>query len=170
MQIVLTIGLCFIYLLAHWVAYALVFRRLPAIQSEKGVFLFHFFSACFLPLAVFGFNFGLGLSFATLCAATALAAHGIYSLSFLELWALSDGSFSYMVLSAIERDPAADERRIVAELSAIADRKKGQRLRTLAGFQLIRLEDDKVALTPRGVHVARAIRAIRGIANLSGTG
>jgi hypothetical protein len=54
---------------------------------------------------------------------TVAAAHGIYSMSFLELWSLAEGSYSFAILREIKSDRPADLHAVVIELRAIGDEK-----------------------------------------------
>ena len=166
----LTLGLAILYLPLHFAAYALFFRKHAFFRTEKGIFLLHFFSACVLPVAVFAFNVDLGMWFALLSGAASAAAHGIYSLTFLELWALADGSYSYVVLRAIDarQSPTADD--VSTELGAVSDRKKAQRLSSLENLQLVKREGPTVELTSRGRHVSALLNGLQRLANVAEAG
>lgn len=162
----LIVWLVLSYLLAHLAAYWFSLRRRGVFQTERGIFLFHFVSACLLPPAVFWFSMDWGVPHAILCAVLAAAAHGIYSLSFLELWSLAQGSYSFAILSNVESHSGAPKT-IVSELSAIGDSKKDQRLQSLHRLRLIQRGPQFVSLTPRGRAVVAVLKILRYLANVS---
>jgi hypothetical protein len=157
-----------LYLPLHFTVYALFLRRRTAFQTEAGIFLFHFVSACLFPLAALALSLGTGD--ALLYGIAAAAGHGIYSLSFLELWALSQGSYSFLVLRAVERDSTAGAEGVVTDLAMVGDAKKGQRLGSLEQLKLVARAGGSVSLTPRGQRVAAFLAAIQATANLRETG
>ena len=166
----LIIWLGFGYLLVHLASYIALFRHRPAFQMERGIFLFHFVSACVLPAAAFALSFDSGFSVAFLRAVALAAAHGIYSISFLELWSLASGSYSFIILRGIGASDAADAEKIVFDLGAVGDRKKDQRIKSLERLGLISQERGNVSLTRRGRMAAVFLRALQSNANLSETG
>ena len=94
------------YLAAHFAAYVVVLRHRAGLRSEKGIFLYHFASAVFAGLAGVAFavlepdRFGLsGL-------VLVLSLHGIYSLSFLELWSLAQGGYSLSIIASVAQAEA----------------------------------------------------------------
>jgi hypothetical protein len=150
--------------------YIVLFRHREAFRTERGIFLFHFVSACILPPAVFVLSLGSGFSTALLAAATLAAAHGIYSISFLELWSLAWGSYSFIILRGINSSGTADAEKIISELGSVGDSKKDQRIASLERLGLISHDEGKVSLTQRGRMVAGFLRALQRNANLSETG
>ncbi len=158
------------YLMLHLVAYTVFFRHRAVFRTERGIFLLHAVSASLLTLAAFALAIDQGLRTALLAAVASGAAHGIYSMSFLELWSLSQGSYSFLILHAIQSRQPALERDMLAELGAVGDGKKDQRLQSLARLQLLDMDGETVRLTHRGRRVAASLRSIQRIANLSETG
>ncbi len=92
-------------ILGHFGLYAACLRQRPAFRSERTIFLYHL-SSWILCVTIFGVA-GLingGLHLAAITGALAGSVHGIYSLSFLELWSLTQGSYSLSILADISRD------------------------------------------------------------------
>lgn len=166
----LTVGLSLLYLLLHFAAYVLIFRGRPYFRTEKGIFLLHFVSAVALPFAVFALSLDSGLRVALLCGIAAAAAHGIYSISFLELWSLAWGSYSFIILQEIDSGRPASADRIVLDLGAIGDGKKDQRIQSLERLGLIAQDQARVFLTAKGRVAARFLRGLQRNTNLSETG
>ncbi len=157
------------YPMAHFLAYALKLRRDPLFSHEHVIFLYHAASALLLAGILLGW---LGLAPASEHLAVALVAlglHGIYSLSFLELWSLSEGSYS---LGVLRRPPAADASTTVDtdELERIGEGKKTHRLDSLGRLHLVRRCNARMRLTRRGAAVAHVLNDIAWLANVREVG
>ena len=164
-----TIYLGFGYLCAHFVAYLLCSRHLPSLRTERGILLFHvvsFFVVVAASLAAGGIIQGDRLAVILALA----AAHGIYSISFLELWSLAEGSYSFQILNAIRKVPGRSAQSLIAELSQVGDLKKDQRQRSLHRLKLVHSVGGELRLTNRGRRAAALMRALRWMANLRETG
>jgi hypothetical protein len=167
---VLTTGLAILYLPLHFAAYALFFRRHSFFRTEKGIFLLHFASASVLPVVVFALSLDSGLWVALLCCAAAVAAHGIYSISFLELWSLAEGSYSLTILRVIDSRASPTVDAVSAELGAVGDRKKGHRLASLERLRLVKKEGQTVSLTSHGRYLSVFLRGLQSLANIGEAG
>jgi hypothetical protein len=81
----------------------------------------------------------------------AVMLHGIYSLSFLELWALADDSYSLAMMEIIDRGGGATGPALMQSLEAIGTGKQTSRLDALRAIGLIReVGDGSFTLTPAG--------------------
>ena len=136
------------YLSLHFLLYAFFLRNLRLFYGEKAIFLYH------------ALSFGVFSAAATLLwvlrvkdprwAAIAVSLHGIYSLSFLEFWALSDGGYSLRILDRIDRNgPSAD----FDVLETLGASKKKYRLESLKRLKLIASGPQGWKLTLRGTLV-----------------
>jgi hypothetical protein len=96
------------------------------------------------------------------------AIHGIYSLSTLELWSLSEGSYSLSMLARLAQEPMSAEK-LVSLFRAPGDQKKSARLEALKSSGQITIGEN-VALTNRGRRMALALLALRRLANFSNPG
>jgi hypothetical protein len=152
------------YIVTHFLLYVVVFRRVRYFGTERGIFLFHLVPAATLTLSLTVWcgwpptQDGLAL------IVGAAAAHGIYSLSFLESWALSEGGYSLRALTEIVRRgsvTASELERHFVELSA---QKKMVRMGTLLNLQLVRAEGDRFELTFIGRLVANILALIAKLA------
>jgi len=157
------------YLLAHLAAYLFLLRLIAALRTERGVFLYHFVSFCAFVAAA-AFTGAPDAARAVTYAFAAAAAHGIYSMSFLELWSLSQISYSFDVLHAIQAAPARDPEDLVTELARTGDAKKAKRVASLARLGLAIDSGDRVSLTTLGGSIAMALRSLRWLANLRESG
>jgi hypothetical protein len=147
------------YILAHAGLYAGCLRQRPAFRRERTIFLYHLCS-WIAGVCVFGI---LGLMtrgwpvagvFVVLCG----SLHGIYSLSFLELWSLSQGSYSLSILAEVERDPSLQSLLLdTARLGAIGQQKRNARLISL---QQLGLLNQQGIITGTGRGIAAVIAGI----------
>src|SRR3990170_2064168 len=131
------------YIAAHFLLYVCVFRHRAFFRTERGIFLFHAVPMVGLVALAFGaFLWNPGLDgFALVVGAG--AAHGIYSLSFLECWLLSEGGYSLRILSA---------------------RKKIGRLESLLRLGLVQTDGDRFRLTRQGMALANAMTLVASLA------
>ena len=142
-----------------------IMRGRPLVASERRIFRFHVASFAALTIVV-AFFVASGASIAT--GAGALSLHGIYSLSFLELWSLSEGGFSVIALLKLSLKPVC-RASLLAELGTIGQRKKDDRLQKLISGGLIS-GDAILTLTERGRWAANAVLFLRSIANFKDVG
>lgn len=115
--------------------------------------------------------FGLapsGERFAIVIAAC--AAHGIYSLSFLEIWALSEGGYSLRVLHEVVQRQQSTLPELEAHFSVLSSDKKEGRLDSLLKLHLLKKDGSNYSLTTSGKTVAKFIETIGHLAQLEKTG
>ena len=156
-----------IYILLNGIIYGLVLRRLKAVRSERGIFLFQTISFVILLCitAVFAFRHS-AFNAAGLFVLSAISIHGIYSLSFLEVWSLSEGSYSISILRHLNsaKDPVSREQ--LEQLGAIGVQKDINRQAVLLKLGLIRKTGpDSVGATTFGYLLALFFRAVLVISN-----
>jgi hypothetical protein len=150
--------LTILYILAHLLAFLAFVRGSSWGKTERGIFLYHFFSFLFFATttlvlcAFFGCRMGLWLSL--------LAFHGIYSLTFLELWSLAQGSYSLRLLAAAAKNGDLAHLRKLRELRELGDFKIELRLATLSGLHLIRGQAKSISLTLLGSILASFFRLV----------
>jgi hypothetical protein len=80
------------------------------------------------------------IGFAACCGL--LALQYLYSLSFLELWTLAEGSYSLQILLRVSQQPSISREEIVASCEAIGADKKRNRLHDLQALGLIAQDPD----------------------------
>lgn len=158
------------YIGLHLAIYFAYLRGLPRFRQEGTIFLYHavscgVFSAAVLLPGVLSADYRL------LVAGVGLAVlHAIYSISFLELWSLSQISYSIAMLAEVARRGAMSADALVRELAPMGEAKKEGRLESLGALGLVRLEGGRYRLTERGKPVAGMIRMLRWLANYRDTG
>lgn len=129
---------CGVYFVLQFFLYFLLSKAFNSFTTERSIFLYHLGSSSFFT-AVVGFWAARATSPDSWVWFTIVVMlHGIYSLSFLELWALADDSYSLAILAAIERAGSASEADLIEKLSAIGARKQKSRVNDLTGLGLIR--------------------------------
>lgn len=159
-----------VYFLLHCISYLRFSRKWSALASERRVFLYQLASAVPFSLAV--------LSVAAICAdPSAISAalgviflHGLYSLSFLELWSLAQGSYSISILIRVMQRGALTKARLQEELTHIGQRKKHDRLSALSRLRLLRREGEQLALTVPGHLVSAALQCLVWLSNVKERG
>lgn len=138
------------YLAAHFAVYVLVVRHMPSLHSEKGIFLYHVASAVSVGFAGLSFAIIDPVGFGAPGLVFVLSVHGIYSLSFLELWSLAEGGYSLYILGSIARAQAAGGEPDFADQEQIGEAKQRDRLDGLKKLGLIAIRDGAIGLTARG--------------------
>src|SRR5204863_6667806 len=108
------------------------------------------------------------IDFATLVGLVSL--HGLYSMSFLELWSLSQGGYSLQILDLIERSEAAGAPVAFAALCDIGASKRAGRLGGIERLGLVQRDGNRVSLTGPGWTVASVLAAFAWAANLKARG
>jgi len=152
------------YILAHFLLYIFIFRHRPFFWSERGIFLFHFTPALMLVTLAFGAFFWRPSfnSFALFVGAS--AACGIYSLSFLECWLLSEGGYSLRILSELVRRGTATPEELELQFFDMSAQKKVGRLESLLDLNLLQTDGNCFRLSPRGRVLAKVMSLIAGVA------
>jgi hypothetical protein len=134
--------------------------------QERSIFLFQLTS--FVAMAAVFVVMSPRLQLQPIVAAGAIAMHGIYSLSFLELWSLAQGGYSLALLRSLTAG-TLDRGDLVDRLAAIGERKRRDRLVGLQSGGLV-TRTEPLALTPRGRVLAGIARLIREFAGYRGAG
>lgn len=155
----------------HLFCYILFFRNLPSFKTERGIFLLHV--ASFMLLATLSAAAWMLISPSEvmfMAGLFVLSLHSIYSMSFLELWSLSQISYSIAILDAVLENPRASIPGLVDKFSATGSEKKSSRINGLQKLRLIDAPDGIASLTSKGKVVAQALLCLRWIANLRNSG
>jgi hypothetical protein len=158
------------YLVLHVLLYVFVFRGQAVFQSERGIFLYHFGSAMAFTLVAFAIAF-THFTDATFAIAIGLSAiHSIYSISFLELWTLAEGSYSMSILTAIASQGMVSRNRLIDAFARLGDAKKVNRLSVLSTLSLACREGGHWRLSARGQMLANALNVLVWLAAIKNRG
>lgn len=153
-----------IFVTLNFVVYTLGFRHFRAFSSERLIFLYQVLSFLLLPLLLLSVAPPVREIFAGLISAMSL--HAIYSLSFLELWSLSEGSYSLRMVDRVERMGVMPEDTDTSDLEKIGASKKSVRLESLIGLGLARQNGAAYGPTGLGRIVAMALRFLVWLVNI----
>ena len=143
--------ICLLDLAAHACLYFCVLRDWPVLGTEKGIFLYHFISAMAVSaaFAIWAVADGFWTWFACV-----VVLHGIYSLTFLELWALADDSYSLAMMQAIDRNGGVSGAALSQALQTIGARKQASRLGNLKRIGLLHQTSDGFVMLTCGGRAA----------------
>ena len=158
------LGYAALYLGIHFLAYTLALRHLRLFAREPVIFLYQFLSFMFHPALLFWVAPRPEDLMAALLGSFAL--HGIYSLSFLELWALSEGSYSLRMLDKVERLGSEASQSALSDLEEIGASKKNARLESLVRLRLIEQRDGRYFRRPAGWMMAAVLRTLVWLVNI----
>ena len=151
----------------HLVAYMFVLRHRHAFRRSTTILSYHAWFAATTGLLLAGLTWaGSDPTVAVPAAVAAVAFCGIYSVSFLELWALADGGYSIAILRSLLRDGGQAEHVIVREFSRLGVEKQEERLTSLAALGLVARVDNSLVMTHRGRYVAKVATTILRICNV----
>lgn len=142
------------------VLYAVLRRRITCFGSERGIFFYHVLSMVILIASCLGALLIDPGAQTPAGLVAAIALHGIYSLSFLELWSLAEGSYSLSILEHLEQATRRGTAIDVHGLEGLGGSKRTRRLGGLERLGLVRFTNDHVALTHRGRNVADVLGAV----------
>jgi len=119
--------------------------------SESRIFLFHVVIFLFLPMLSLSGAITLGWQFLPLDVLTLYGLSALYSLSFLELWSLSEGSYSFQILVAINSGSPTD---VLKEASAVGQKKQTDRISGIVHLGLACSSGNRLVITGKGRLVA----------------
>jgi hypothetical protein len=165
-----TVAVGLSYLALHFLLYVLVLRGRPLVQSERGIFLYHFGSAAVFTLAALCLAVTYFSDAAIAIAVGLSALHGIYSLSFLELWTLAEGSYSMSILTGIASQGTLSRDALIDAFARIGDAKKSDRLSVLLNLSLGRRDGTYWRLSARGQLLAILLNALVWLAAIKKRG
>ena len=158
------------YLAAHFLLYFMILRHAQVFRSERVIFLYHFIPAVIMTLAVLGLSIVLSSKDMLTSAVLVLSLQGIYSLSFLELWSLAQGSYSISMLICVRTAAQDGKEPDFAALEHIGARKRASRLEGLQRLGLIQRREGIHRLTGVGLIFASFLRLIAWLVDLKETG
>lgn len=150
------------WLAIHFTLYTLWARHTAALKQEKGIFLYHAVSYALLTAALATAGLLGGLDRTGTATGFAAGLHGIYSLSFLESWSLTQGSYSLAILDRIERSGGGATAGELAGLQQVGTRKRQLRADDVGRLGLVRPDG---SLSTAGRAAAILLRLVLRVSN-----
>jgi len=134
------------------------------LDSELRILAFHSSSfAIYIAIVITWYMLGGSGTIAS----GVVAIHCLYSVSFLEIWSLTEGSYALSIMREIYTREKVSIPSISSEFSAVGDEKRRSRLQFLIRIGLVAKHPDRqLELTAIGVVVACILRALRALVNL----
>ena len=146
--------------LAHGAVYVAVLRHRPTFATSSAVFLYHLIFSGSTAILVTAWLILTNPADAGATGVACVSLLGIYSISFLELWALADGGYSVAILRYLEASPGADEDQCIAHFSRLGIAKQQQRLASIVTLGFARHAGDRLEVSGLGQWVAAAAGAV----------
>ncbi len=159
-----------LYLIGHFLLYVFFLRNLPIFQKEKIVFLYHFGSFVLLTIVACITSYFYMQDFLIETTLFFICLHGIYSLSFLELWSLSQGSYSLTILNYFKQNGAVRKGDLVEKFAQLGEQKKNNRLEGIRDLGLIKLENDSWKITGNGLWLSKFFKSLLFLSNFKNSG
>lgn len=157
------------YLVVHFSLYVVVCRQRAAFQQERTIFCYHALPALGVTaLCVLGV---LADPSVDRCAEAAIIVglQGIYSLSFLELWSLSQIGYSLAILACFQVAHDTGTQPDLGALERVGAAKKAGRIDGLQRLALVETHGALLRLTRRGHIVSAALLSVARLINLKRT-
>jgi hypothetical protein len=162
----LSIGI--LALAIHLFIYLVALRR--RLRTEVAIFLFHLVPTLTMFVCSVIFVLISMTEERVASAITLISTNGIYSLTFLELWSLSQISYSREVLVKVKSGHLLSISSYTDELAAIGDKKRTERLIALCNMGLLSRTKDVYGLSMRGIFIAKALQLLNWLPNLKSRG
>ena len=96
--------------------------------------------------------------------------YGIYSLSFLELWTLSQISYSREILVKAKNGIISENNDYFVQLQNLGDQKRVARLNSLKSKRIIFIKNNAWHLTKLGLFIANILNIILWLPNIKNRG
>jgi hypothetical protein len=157
-----------LYLTGHLVAFRLLRGSCHWLRTERGIFLYHALGALLLVAYQLMRAGAAGWpAEAAPTLITTISLHGIYSVTFLELWSLAQGGYSLAILKTYEAPAIGSRADQIWTLEAMGDQKREARLRGLLAAGMIGRQADTLYLSPSGRLAALPMRMVQLLANVT---
>src|SRR5688572_25708209 len=150
----------------HAAVYVAVLRRRVTFATSSGVLRYHVLFSGSVTVLLLAWLAATSPPDAAAIAVAAVSLLGIYSMSFLELWALADGGYSLAILRYLVANPGANEEDCVACFSRLGVAKQQQRLASIVTLGFARRTGDRLAVSSLGRWVAIGSKALLQICNI----
>jgi len=166
--LIFTLSLIFIFL--NFLIYFFYYRHRPIGRSEKGIFLYQLMSLLILTTLTVLIVHDQNLEAFITAIIFSISIHGIYSLSFLEIWSLSEGGYSLQILDIIDRNMGFLPEESFNNLVKVGDEKKSKRINSLVKLNLIKVSGNYISLTYYGIIASVIVKSFRFLADIKKAG
>src|SRR5688572_14503008 len=150
----------------HAAVYVAVLRRRVTFATSSGVLRYHVLFSGSVTVLLLAWLAATSPPDAAAIAVAAVSLLGIYSMSFLELWALADGGYSLAILRYLVANPGTDEKECIAHFSRLGIVKQQQRLTSIVTLGFARRSGDRLEVSGLGRRVAAAAGAVLWACNI----
>jgi hypothetical protein len=154
---------------AHMIGYFALLRRLNLFARERAILAYHLLISAIVLFWVFviWWNQRIDLS----GAVGLLSLQFIYSMTFLEFWSLTQGSYSLQLLSTVCKNDRISRSDLVSRLAVVGDDKKRDRLADLASLGLVQPgQNSEFRLTKFGQCFVLGVKLLMRVANIKVAG
>jgi hypothetical protein len=140
--------------------YIIFFRNYHYFRSERGIFLLHVvivFLINIIALLQLIYSSAFTIAFYIIT----ISVYGIYCITFLEIWSLSQGGYSLSILQAINFANEKNQDPNFNILNKIGQEKQTSRIEYLINSGLIEKADrGQIRLTPKGLFWGKILKMI----------
>jgi len=142
------IALSSLFIIFHSIFYFAARSKLRFLNSEKGVLIYHVLPFVVILVLVLVFSLLTG-HIPIHIAVSIIIINSIHSLTWLEVWALCDGSYSFSLLEALAQ-PNVNPSTIIARAVELAHEKRANRLAGLVSMGFAKTDGHNYRLTRFG--------------------
>ena len=132
-MLIFTLMLC----LSHFFLYVFFFKNTSAAKNEFGILLYHII--IFLLVLMASLFMYAHLDYGIEQAVSSICLVSIYSITFLQAWSLSEGSYSFSILESIKNSEERNTSFEIERLEEIGRSKRSERISSLERLGLIQL-------------------------------
>ncbi len=157
------------YIVVHFGCYVLALRHREEFQQEGAIFQYHALPAVAVTLFWIAAVIVSPTSEVIAQAVLVVGLHGIYSLSFLELWSLSQIGYSLGILIECDTAERTDSEPDLAGLEQLGTAKRAGRVDGTQRLGLVKTVGPAVRLTKAGRGVAAALAGLARLVDLKRT-
>ena len=169
-MIILILFISFTIILLNFLIYIFNYRYRKIGKTEKGIFLFQLISLLMLTGIILFVARNLNLeTFITVIFLT-VSLHSIYSLSFLEIWSLSEGGYSLQILQIINNNSGVLPKKSFEILVKVGDEKKQKRIESLKKLDLVKIDEKYISLSSSGLIASNIVNFFRLLTNVKESG
>jgi hypothetical protein len=159
-----------VFIVINFFSYFFYYRNLKVGRTEKGMFLYQLISLLILTAITFLLMHSYGFSSLIKSLIIAISLHSIYSLSFLEIWSLSEGGYSLQILQIIYKNQGSLPENSYKSLVRVGEDKKIKRLVSLEQLGLITYDGNTILLTKNGNIASYIVLFFRRLSNVKKAG